>query len=225
MVYPLSRPLTREPEMYRVLLVDDHELVRCGIRRLLEDSDCVEVVGEADSGEKAIPLVKHYKPDVVLMDVNMPGIGGLEATRRLLQIDADLRVVVVSVFGNDPFPTLFLEAGAAGYITKGCSVDEMVAAIRTVCTGGRYIGSAIAQVMALNLLPGAQKSPFEKLSQRELQVMLMVAQGQKVQEISDKLCLSPKTISTYRHRLFDKLGVHNDVELAHLAMRHGVIAG
>jgi len=207
----------------KVLLVDDHELVRTGIRRLLDDFDDIEVIAEADSGEAAIALVREHHPQVVLMDVNMPGIGGLEATRKLLQISPETKVIVVTIHLDEPFPTRLLEAGASGYLTKGCAVSEIVDAIRQVGKGKRFIGSDVAQQLALTMLPGSDKSPFDALSQRELQVMLMVTQGQKIQEIADKLCLSPKTVSTYRYRLFEKLDVKSDVELTHLAMRHGMI--
>jgi len=207
----------------RVLLVDDHELVRTGIRRLLDDFQDIEVIAEADSGELAINLVREHRPKVVLMDVNMPGIGGLEATRKLIQIDPDIKVIVVTIHLDEPFPTRLLKAGASGYLTKGCAVSEIVDAIRQVSNGKRFIGTDVAQQLAMTMLPGSDKSPFDALSQRELQVMLMVTQGQKIQEIADKLCLSPKTVSTYRYRLFEKLDVKSDVELTHLAMRHGMI--
>ncbi|MDT8404019.1 UvrY/SirA/GacA family response regulator transcription factor [Sulfuriflexus sp.] len=207
----------------RVLLVDDHELVRTGIRRLLEDFDGIEIMAEAENGEEAVSLVRKDKPDVILMDVNMPGIGGLEATRKLLQIHDDMKIIVVTIHVEEPFPSRLLKAGASGYLTKGCAINEIVEAIRTVHKGKRFIGSDVAQQLAMSILPGNDKSPFETLSQRELQVMLMVTQGQRIQEIAEKLCLSPKTVSTYRYRLFDKLDVKSDVELTHLAMRHGMI--
>ncbi len=209
--------------MIKVLLVDDHELVRTGIRRLLDDTSGIKVVGEADSGEEAFLQVRKLKPDVVLMDVNMPGIGGLEATRKLMQLDPSLKVIIVTIHTEEPFPTRLLEAGASGYLTKDCGINEIVNAIRAVIEGERYIGAEIAQQMALTMMPGATNSPFQILSQREMQVMMMVTQGQNVQQISDKLCLSPKTISTYRHRLFEKLNVDNDVELTRLAIRHGIL--
>lgn len=209
--------------MINVMLVDDHELVRTGIRRLLDDRSGLRVIAEAGTGEEAIEIVRRQRPDVVIMDVNMPGIGGLEATRKLLQMDPSLKVIVCTVHTEEPFPTRLLEAGAAGYLTKGCGIDEIVKAIEAVHGGERYICSEIAQQIALALTDGANQSLFDKLSQREMQVMLMVTQGQNVQQISDRLCLSPKTISTYRHRLFEKLGVINDVELTRLAIRHGVI--
>ncbi len=209
--------------MIQVILVDDHALVRSGIKRMLADVPGIDVIAEASSGEEAILLVRQCKSDVVLMDVNMPGIGGLEATRKLLQIDPAIKIIVVTVHGNEPFPNHFMQAGAAGYLTKDCGIDEIVRAIETVYKGGRYIAPAIAQSLALSLLPGAAESPFDKLSSREMQVMLMVAKGIKVPDISDKLCLSPKTVNTYRYRLFEKLGVQCDVELTHLAMRYRMI--
>lgn len=209
--------------MINVLLVDDHELIRTGIRRLLDDVSGITVYAEAESGEDALKMVRSRMPDVVLMDVSMPGIGGLETTRKLRQYAPDLPIIILTVHTDDPFPSSLLKAGASGYLHKGCKVDEIVDAIRDVHSGKRYICSAIAQTLALSLLPGNEKSPFETLSQREMQVMLMLVQGEKVQDISGKLHLSPKTISTYRYRLFDKLGVRNDADLTRLAIRHGVL--
>ncbi len=211
--------------MINVLLVDDHELVRTGIKRLLDDVQDIKVMAEASSGEDAITMVRDNRPDVVLMDVSMPGIGGLEATRRLLTMDPELPVIIVTVHTDDPFPSRLLQAGAVGYLSKGTSVEEMVQAIQDVNEGKRYISPEIAQKLALSMLPGNDASPFDKLSQRELQVLYMLIQGDKVQTISDKLCLSPKTVSTYRSRLFDKLGVRNDAELTRLAMRYGMLDG
>ena len=209
--------------MIQILLVDDHGLVRAGLRRILEDVKSFKVIGEASTGEEAIQTVRQCKPDVVIMDVNMPGIGGLETTRKIMHIDPNIKIIVVTVHVDEPYPTRLLEAGAVGYLTKSCAVDEIVAAIQTVIKGERYVGADIARQVALSMLPGGKRSLFEKLSQREMQVMLMVTQGQSIQDISDRLCLSPKTVSTYRYRLYEKLGVENDVELTHLAMRHGVI--
>lgn len=209
--------------MIRVLLVDDHTLVRTGIRLILEDTPDLCVAGEAESGEAAMPLARELKPDVVLMDVSMPGIGGLEATRRLLARDPTLKVIVVSVHATEPYPLRLMEAGAHGYLTKDCAAEEIVAAIRQVHAGKRYITASIAQQLALAKVDANQGSPFEQLSQRETQVMLMATAGQSSQAIAKKLHLSPKTVSTYRARLFEKLGVENDVELTRLALRYGLI--
>lgn len=209
--------------MINVLLVDDHDLVRIGIRRLLTDVNGIKVVGEAKSGEDAVKMARELRPQVILMDVKMPGIGGLEATRKLLRADPDIKVIAVTVYGEEPFPSRLLQAGAAGYITKGSSLDEMVQAIRTVHSGQRYLSPEVAQQLALKHLTDKDESPFDSLSERELQVMIMITNGHKVQEISDKLCLSPKTVNSYRYRLFEKLNVNSDVELTHLAIRHGML--
>ncbi len=182
------------------------------------------VVGQADSGEEAIRRARELKPDVVLMDLKMPGIGGLEATRKLLRSNPDLKVIAVTICEEDPFPTRLLQAGAAGYLTKGAALDEMVRAIRMVFAGQRYISPQIAQQLALkSFQPQTSASPFDLLSEREIQIALMIANCQKVQAISDKLCLSPKTVNTYRYRIFEKLAISSDVELALLAVRHGMV--
>ncbi|MNM67261.1 Response regulator UvrY [compost metagenome] len=203
-------------------MVDDHDLVRTGITRMLADIDGLQVVGEADSGEASLKVARELKPDVVLMDVKMPGIGGLEATRKLLRSHPDVKVVAVTVCEEDPFPTRLLQAGAAGYLTKGAGLDEMVQAIRLVFAGQRYISPQIAQQLALKSFQ-PQGSPFDALSEREIQIALMIVGCQKVQIISDKLCLSPKTVNTYRYRIFEKLSVTSDVELTLLAVRHGMV--
>ncbi len=189
---------------------------------MLADIDGLQVVGEADSGESALKLARELKPDVVLMDVKMPGIGGLEATRKLLRSHPDIKVVAVTVCEEDPFPTRLMQAGAAGYLTKGAGLDEMVQAIRLAFAGQRYISPQIAQQLALKSFQ-PQASPFDALSEREIQIALMIVGCQKVQIISDKLCLSPKTVNTYRYRIFEKLSVTSDVELTLLAVRHGMV--
>lgn len=210
--------------MIKVLVVDDHDLVRMGITRMLTDISGIKVVGEAASGEDAIRLARELQPQVVLMDVKMPGIGGLEATRKLLRQDPDLRVVAVTVCDEEPFPSRLLKAGAAGYLTKGAALDEMVKAIRAVAAGQRYISPEIAQQLALKNLDDEKGSPFEALSEREMQITMMIVNCQKVQEISDRLFLSPKTVNSYRYRIFEKLGIDSDVELTLLAVRHGLLS-
>lgn len=181
--------------MIRVLVVDDHDLVRTGITRMLADIDGLQVVGQAESGEESLIKARELKPDVVLMDVKMPGIGGLEATRKLLRSHPDIKVVAVTVCEEDPFPTRLLQAGAAGYLTKGAGLNEMVQAIRLVFAGQRYISPQIAQQLAIKSFQPTNDSPFDALSEREIQIALMIVGCQKVQIISDKLCLSPKTVN------------------------------
>lgn len=210
--------------MIKVLVVDDHDLVRTGITRMLADIEGLQVIGQADSGEESLKKARELKPDVVLMDVKMPGIGGLEATRKLLRSHPDLKVIAVTACEDDLFPTRLLQAGAAGYLTKGAALEEMVQAIRMAFAGQRYISSQIAQQLALkSFQPNNSGSPFDSLSEREIQIALMIANCHKVQTISDKLCLSPKTVNTYRYRIYEKLSIASDVELALLAVRHGMV--
>ena len=206
-----------------VLLVDDHELVRAGIRSLLADVSGIKVIAEASTGEEAIKLAREKRPDVILMDIRMPGIGGLAATTKLLRFNPDVKIIALTVCGEEPFPSKLLQAGAAGYLTKGSDLSEMVQAIHSVYSGKRYISPGIAHQLALKHLSDDKASPFDALSDRELQVMMMITSGTKVQDISDKLCLSPKTVNSYRYRLFEKLEVSNDVELTHMALRHGIL--
>lgn len=209
--------------MIRVLLTDDHALVRTGIRRLLEDSKQVEIAGEAENGEDSIKLAQDLKPDVILMDVNMPGIGGVEACRRILQRDPEQKIIALTVHNEQTFPKRMLEIGAKGYLTKECGVEEMLAAIQQVSRGGAYIAPDIAQQLALSLLPGNKHNPIDLLSRREFQVMLMISHGLTNAEISEKLCLSPKTVSTYRLRLLEKLGAQNEVDLIKIAVEQGMV--
>ena len=199
--------------MINVLLVDDHDLVRAGIKRIIEDVSGVKVIAEARSGEEAVRLVRELKPHVVLMDVKMPGIGGFEATRKIIRLDPDVKVLIVTTCTNDVYPSKLLQVGAAGYLTKGSSMNEMIQAIRAVYAGQRYISPEIASKLAFKHVSDTE---------RELQVMLMITKGTRVQDIADQLHLSSKTVNSYRYRIFEKLDVRNDVELTLLAIRHGL---
>jgi two-component system invasion response regulator UvrY len=209
--------------LIRVLLVDDHDLVRSGISRMLSDNPDIEVIGEAKNGEDAIEQVRRNPPDVVLMDICMPGIGGLEATRKILRLNDAVRVVVVTGCADSPYPVRVMQAGASGYITKGADIREIIRAVRKAHAGQRYISPEIAQQMALG--QGNEDHPeltlFQRLSEREREIALMVVNCRKVQDISDALCLSPKTVNTYRYRVFEKLGISSDVELALMVVRLG----
>jgi len=208
--------------MIGVLLVDDHKLIRTGIKLMLDKTADIRVLGEASTGEEAVEQARALKPQVILMDVSMPGIGGLEATRKLAMSLPEIRIIVLSAQTAEPFPMRLMEAGASGYLTKDSAEDEIIIAIRRVHAGERYIAADIARQLAMQAVNRSSSSPFDQLSSREMQVMIMATKGHSVQEISDKLHLSPKTVSTYRSRLFEKLGVANDVELTRLALRYGV---
>jgi len=209
--------------LIKVLIVDDHDLVRQGIQKLLEDVSGIDVVGEADTGEKAFEITAKLKPEVILMDLKMPGMGGMEATVRLMCNNPKLKILAVTSCSEEPFPSRILQAGAMGYLTKGAGKEEMIKAIRTVASGQRYISPDIAQKMALKQFSNSEDSLFNLLSERELQVATMIISGVKVQEISEKLHLSTKTINSYRYRIFEKLNVTSDVELTLLALRYGLI--
>ncbi|MDE0491817.1 response regulator [Psychrobacter sp. A3] len=209
--------------MIKVLVVDDHDLVRMGISRMLSDSADIEVVGEADSGDMAIKMAKQLHPDVVLLDVNMPNIGGLEATKRLVQLDMGIKILAVSSMSAQPYPSMLIKAGVNGYITKGTPLDEMIRAVKKVYQGGRYFSQDVAEQLADVLLSDNAGSPFDLLSDREKQVAMMVVNCQSPQQIADQLFVSVKTINTYRYRIYEKVGVDSDVKLTHLAIRHGLI--
>lgn len=204
-------------------MVDDHELVRTGIRKILDEVKGLKVIGEAQTGEDAVQFCRKSEPDVVLMDMNMPGIGGLEATKKILRTSPDTKIIVLTVYTEDPIPTKVMQIGASGYLTKDAGPDEMVNAIRAVNSGQRYITPDVAQKMALNQFKTVEENPFSTLSERELQIMFMITRGEKVPFISEQLNLSTKTINSYRYRMFEKLNVSNDVELTHLAIRHGML--
>lgn len=207
-----------------VLIVDDHELVRFGFKSLLGSQDSINVVDTLSSGEDAINWCRDNKGDVdiILMDVNMPGIGGIEATHRISKAWPDIGIIIVTVHDDGPLPKQLLNGGARGYLTKGNGVEEMITAITDVKNGKHYIAQDIAQQLALSVLPG-ESNPLDCLSMRETQVLMMIAQGTKTQKISEILNLSPKTISTYRKRLHEKLEVESDIEMLHLAMKYGVL--
>jgi two-component system invasion response regulator UvrY len=208
-----------------VLLVDDHELVRMGMSRMLSDVSDITVVGEACNGEEALTLTKKLTPYGVLMDVQMPGIGGIEATRKLAHLFPQLAILVVTICEEEPFPSRILKAGAMGYITKGTDLQEMVLAIRKVASGQRYLSADVAAQLASNWLEKDKitESPFELLSEREMRVAMMIVNCLSNQEIADTLFISPKTISTYRYRIYEKLDVDSDVKILHLALRFGLV--
>ncbi|ESS73869.1 response regulator UvrY [Methyloglobulus morosus KoM1] len=207
--------------MIRILLVDDHELVRTGIAALLNTAEDMTVVGVAQSGEEAVNQIALQAADVILMDVNMPGIGGMEACRRMLRRDPNLKIIAISAHNDGPIPQQLLKIGVKGFVSKGSSAEEMILAIRKVMTGKRYLCSEVANNMALQGLPGNVESPFAKLSQRETEVVTLILQGKSIQEMAEMLVLSDKTVNTYRYRLYEKLHIKNDVELTRLAVKFG----
>ena len=210
--------------MVKILLVDDHELVRSGIRLILEGISSFSVVAEVKSGEEAIRYCRHDAPNIVLMDVNMPGIGGLEATKQIARMSENIRVICISMHTENPIPAKVMQMGAFGFITKNAEPDEMVRAVHKVVAGQKYIAPEIAQQIAIGKLDLGDSNPFDQLSDRELEITLMLVTGRRVPDIADSLNISPKTINTYRYRMFEKLEINSDVELTHLALRYKLIS-
>lgn len=205
----------------RVYLVDDHALVRAGLRMILSAETDIEVVGDAESGEIALPEIRKLCPDVVLCDLHLPGYSGLEVTERVIKGDHGTRVIIVSVLEDGPMPQRLLAAGASGYVNKGGDAAELLRAVRDVARGKRYLSSTIAQNIALAKSDGGA-SPFDELSPREIEIALLLVQGLRQEEIAKKLSLSAKTVNTHKTRLFNKLAVEDTIALARLAGQYGL---
>lgn len=205
----------------RVFMVDDHALVRTGLRMILANEDDIEIVGEAESGEAALPEIRRLVPDVVLCDLHLPGVSGLEVTERVVRGNYGPRVIVVSVLEDGPMPKRLIEAGASGYVGKAGDASELVRAVRTVAAGKRYLASSIAQNLALSGLDGGT-SPFDALSPRELEIAMLLIQGLRQEQIAKRLNLSAKTINTHKTRMFDKLQIQDTIALARLASQYGL---
>lgn len=209
--------------MIPILLADDHDLVRMAVSQMLAKVHGFRVVAEASSGEQALELALEHKPKVVLMDVNMPGMGGIEATRQILAKVPKVQVAALTVLSDPLFFDRLHQAGAIGYLSKGCSLEELIEAIRALANNQPYIGTEVARLISLQRLQGQSNSPFLEISRREFDVMMLILSGLKPKEIANRLCLSPKTVSTYRLRLFEKLRVKNDIGLALAAVRQGLL--
>jgi two-component system, NarL family, invasion response regulator UvrY len=206
----------------RVMLVDDHAVVRMGFRLLLQATDDIEVVAEADSGEAACQKVAEIKPDVVVMDLAMPGMGGIEAVKRIVSHHRDVRILTLSAHEDTSHPRRALKAGALGYLSKRGAPEALIEAIRIISKGRRYLDPQIAQRMAVQDLEGGD-NPTEQLSEREFEVFVQLARGQTVNQIADNLKLASSTVGTHLYNIKQKLGVQNQAELTLLAVRHGLI--
>lgn len=206
----------------RVMLVDDHAVVRMGFKLLLQGADDIEVVAEAESGEEAIKRYPDIKPDVVVMDISMPGIGGLEAVSRLLAKDPAAKILILSAHEDSSHPKRLLKAGAVGYLSKRSAAEELIQAIHQVSKGKTFLDSKLAQAMAVQQLTGEQ-NPVEVLSDREFEVFMLLAKGQSVAHIAEKLFLSPRTVGTHLYNIKQKLNAGNSAEITLIAMRNGLL--
>jgi two-component system invasion response regulator UvrY len=206
------------------LIVDDHAVVRVGIKRLLQDVKDVKVVGEAESGEEALKMVDKLVPDVILMDISMPGIGGFQTSQKISKKHANrVKIVALTSYSNDSFFIDLLKIGVLGYLTKGIAFKEMIDAIRTVNKGERYIDTQLANRFVLKRLNPKQEEKFKILSHREFEIASYIIRGENVSFISKKLDVKEKTVNSYRYRIFDKLKVHDDVSLTLLALEEGLL--
>jgi two-component system invasion response regulator UvrY len=210
--------------MIQILIIDDQALVRTGLRHILDQSSEITKITEVSSGEAALSRCRKSRPDVILLSINLPGLTGFEITRKLKRVHPDARIIVLAVHAKPPYPARLMEAGASGYLTRDCEAEELIRAIKIVAGGQCYIGSDAAKQLALSMLTGsANESPFEDLSAREMEVMLKITDGRRIPDIASLMCLSPKTVSTYKYRILGKLGARSEVELVRMAMRYGLL--
>jgi two-component system invasion response regulator UvrY len=207
-----------------IILVDDHAVVRSGLRRLLELNKEIVVVAEADSGEQAYQLYGEYHPDVVVMDISMPGMGGLESARRIIKRDASAKIIIFSMHETASFATQALKAGVRGYVTKTGDSDDLQLAVKEVVRGKTFLSADIAQKIALQTLMG-DDDPLQQLSSREFEVFRLLADGKRIEEVADMLKISQKTVANYYTIIKQKLDVSSPVEMVRLAIRHGLIDG
>ncbi len=205
-----------------VMLVDDHAVVRMGFKMLLESDADIKVVAEAENGETAIKAYMEHKPSIVVMDITMPGMGGIEAIERILAKDSGAKILVLSAHEDSVHPKRVLNAGAMGYLTKRSAAEELIKAIRTVASGKKYIEASVAQQMAIQQLSGDQ-SPVDVLSEREFEVFMSLAKGKTTNEIAENLFLSPRTVGTHLYNIKQKLNANNSAEIALIAMRSGLL--
>ena len=209
--------------MIRILIADDHTIVRKGLRQIIDETTDMAVTDEASDGQEVLNKVRKDGFDMVLLDISMPGRTGLDILRELKTENPKLPVLVLSMYPEEQYAVRVLKAGASGYLTKESAPDELIAAIRKVSTGKRYVTPSLAEKLALNLQNDSDKPPHENLSDREYQVMCMIASGKTVGDIAEKLSLSAKTISTYRARILEKMKMKNNAEITHYAIQNRLV--
>jgi DNA-binding NarL/FixJ family response regulator len=204
-----------------VMLVDDHEIVRVGFKRLLETTEDITVIAEASSGEEAYCMIEKLKPDITIMDINMPGIGGLEAIKRIFNRNKNAKVIALTVHEMEPFPTRVLEAGARAYLSKRCAPQELIQAVRKIHQGGTFITNRVIKEMRKT--PGSKNTALSCLTAREFQVFSMLAKGQTPMEIGDNMSLNHKTIHSHRANIMKKLKLETTASIVHFAILQGIV--
>ena len=209
--------------MATIVLADDHALVRTGIKAILEQQGGFTVVAEAADGLEAIAQVRKHQPDLLLLDISMPKLSGLEVARRLSEHLPDQKVAILSAHTEQPFPRQILATGALGFLGKGCAAEELIRGVNAILAGHRYISSEIAQEVAISLIPGAERSPFDELSPREMEVALSILHETTLVDAAKRLNMSYKTVCTHKGRLLRKMGLKSMVDLTRLAMKWGLL--
>jgi len=209
--------------MIKVFIVDDHEIIREGLKKILKEESDFVVVAEAQDGVEALEKIQHTDCDIMLLDMNMPGRSGIDLLSDLKIVKPQLHILVLSIHPEDKFALRTLKAGASGYLCKDTALDELVIAIRKIHSKGRYLSTTLAEQLAFDVVPDKDQLPHESLSNRELEIMFLLAEGKKVKAIAKELTLSVSTVFTYRVRIFQKLKLKNDVELTHYAINNKLI--
>ena len=209
--------------MLKILIADDHPIVRKGLRQILSEESDIGEVGEAQNSQEVLELVRKKSWDIVVLDITMPGRGGIDVLKELKQLHPKLPVLILSMHPEDQYAVRALKAGASGYMTKESAQDELVKAIRKILQGGKYVSPTLAEKLAFNLEVRTEKPPHETLSDREYQVMLMIASGKTVSRIAEELALSAKTIDTYRTRILEKMKMKTNAELMKYAIRNKLV--
>ena len=209
--------------MIKIIIADDHAIVREGLKQIIAETSDMMVADEASTGHEVLDKVRDNEYDVVVLDISMPGADGLDILKQLKRERPKLSVLVLSMHPEEQYAVRVLKAGAAGYLTKESAPDELIMAIRRVARGGKYVSPTLAEKMAFDLAHDKVKSPHETLSDREYQVMCLIASGKKAKEIAEELCLSVKTISTYRSRILEKMDMKNNAELTHYAIKERLV--
>ena len=209
--------------MLKILIADDHAIVRQGLKQIVTETRDMIVAGEASNGQELLDKIKENDYDVVVLDITMPGRNGIDVLKQLRSERPELPILMLSIHPEEQYALRALKAGASGYLTKESAPDELVVAIRKVSQGGKYISSSLAEKLAFELEAGHKQAPHETLSDREYQVMCMIASGKTVMEIAQEIMLSEKTISTYRSRILEKMNMKNNAELTYYAIKNQLV--
>lgn len=209
--------------MIRILVVDDHTLVRAGLCRLLENEEELEVVGQTGMGREAVALCRELKPDVVLLDYKLPDIDGLETTEQIVAMGLKTRVLILTMYANEEYAIRLIRAGASGFLIKGAAANELLEAVRKVHNKGTYISPVVLEKMTERIAQPREETPEAALSNREMQVLVRLARGESSREVSENLCLSLSTVETYRSRVLEKLSLRNNSDITRFAIRRGLI--